>query len=97
MPDGLYDWIADQDCDYQPDDSLTGVPRPNGYASLGGLVPGESATFLGWGLQPANGTAANESLKQMHERIQAEQQAAYAAKANRENVKLLIAAMELKP
>lgn len=40
----------------------------------------------------------DESLKQMHERIQAEQRSAYAAKANRESVKLLIAAMEpLKP
>jgi hypothetical protein len=39
----------------------------------------------------------DETLKQMHERIQAEQRSAYAAKANRENVKLLIAAMELKP
>jgi hypothetical protein len=37
-----------------------------------------------------------ETLKQMHERIQAEQRSAYAAKANRENVKLLIAAMTLE-
>ena len=40
----------------------------------------------------------DETVREMHLRIQGEQQSAYAAKANRENVKLLIAAMEpLKP
>ena len=70
MPDGLYDWIADQDCLAQPDEREC----PETFT-----VP------------------ADESLKQMHERIQAEQRSAYAAKANRENVKILISAMELKP
>ena len=85
--DGLYDHIAHLDCLPQSDDF-------DGNEENGG-VPCEGN---GRRLLTESPSPIDETLKQMHERIQAEQRSAYAAKANRESVKLLIAAMEpLKP
>jgi hypothetical protein len=56
--DGLYDYLAHQDCDYQPDDT--------------------------------------ETVREMHERIQAEIKAEHAARSSKENTDMLLNAMGLK-